>query len=195
MLFCGGMGQTRLAFLITTASNVFALIASYMLIFGRGLPAIGPYGAIWGTVLSQFSGGVLVLIVLVRHESIRLRPGLMFCYRPAIIARIIAVSLPAALEQLALQGGRIVYTFMLAGVGAVQFAAHQIALQAESILLFAWFCFFGCGHDADWDLSRQGTAAPGGSICMGNQSNCYRGHDADERDLYRLCPAAYWLVY
>ncbi|MDR3588086.1 MAG: MATE family efflux transporter [Negativicutes bacterium] len=136
-----GMGLTRPAFLITTASNILALIVSYMLIFGRGVPAFGPYGAMWGTVVSQLAGGLMVLAVLTRNQRIRLGPQLVFSYRPAVVARIVAISLPAALEQTAMQGGRIAFTFMLAGIGAVQFAAHQIAVQAESLSFMPGFGF------------------------------------------------------
>jgi len=136
-----GMGQTRPAFLITTSSNILALFVSYILIFGRGVPALGPYGAMWGTVISQLTGGVLVLLVLARNKRIRLRPQIIFRYRAAVVARILAISLPAALEQVAMQGGRIVFTFMLAGVGAVQFAAHQIAVQSESLSFMPGFGF------------------------------------------------------
>jgi putative MATE family efflux protein len=136
-----GMGQTRLAFFITTGGNCVSLLAGYMLIFGKGAPMLGPYGAAWGTVLYQVTGGLAVLAVLAANARTRLRPPLVWCYRPAVIARIVAISVPAALEQLAMQGGRIVFTFMLAGVGAVQFAAHQIAVQAESISFMPGFGF------------------------------------------------------
>lgn len=136
-----GMGQTRGAFLITTASNILALTVSYLLIFGRGLPELGAYGAAWGTALSQLAGGFLVIAALFANDRTRLRPGLVISWQPAVVSRILAVSLPAAGEQVAMQGGRIVFTFMLAGVGAVQFAAHQIAVQAESISFMPGFGF------------------------------------------------------
>lgn len=136
-----GMGQTRGAFFITTASNIIALAVSYLFIFGKGLPALGAYGAAWGTALSQLAGGLFVIAALLADSRIRLRPGLVLSWRPAVAARILAISLPAAGEQAAMQGGRIVFTFMLASVGAVQFAAHQIAVQAESISFMPGFGF------------------------------------------------------
>lgn len=136
-----GMGQTRGAFLITTASNALALTVSYLLIFGKGLPALGPYGAAWGTAFSQLAGGLLVIAALATNDRTRLRLGHVLHWQQAVISRILAISLPAAGEQLAMQGGRIVFTFMLAGVSAVQFAAHQIAVQAESISFMPGFGF------------------------------------------------------
>lgn len=134
-----GMGDTRMPFLITTFSNIVAVVLNYLLIFGVGLPELGPYGAAWGCAVSQLVGALTVVAVLAVHRRIRLNPQLVFRYRPEAVAAILAVSIPAGGEQLALQSGRIVFTFMLASVGAVQFAAHQVALQAESISFMPGF--------------------------------------------------------
>lgn len=136
-----GLGKTRTAFYISSFSNSVALAVSFMLINGWGLSGIGPYGAAWGTGLSQLLGGVIVLVVLVKMPAIKLRWHDVFSVHTEIIRRIIDISVPAGLEQLALQGGRVTYTFMLANAGAVQFAAHQIAVQVESISFMPGFGF------------------------------------------------------
>jgi putative MATE family efflux protein len=137
-----GVGNTRTAFFVTTAANISALLISYMLIFGKGLPAFGPLGAAWGTTLSQIVGGVIVLFVLMSSRgNVKLRPRDILRIDMSTIRRILRLSIPAALEQLAMQGGRIVFTFLLAGVGSVQFAAHQIAIQIESISFMPGFGF------------------------------------------------------
>ncbi len=130
-----GMGETRRAFVISTASNLIGLAVSAALAFGWLGPGLGAYGVAWGNILFQLLGGVMVLAVLAADPRIRLRAKMVLRYDRAVIARILAISLPAAGEQLAMQGGRIAFTFMLAGVGTVQFAAHQIAVQAESFSL------------------------------------------------------------
>ncbi|HMM21979.1 MAG TPA: MATE family efflux transporter [Selenomonadales bacterium] len=134
-----GMGQTRVAFFITTLSNAIAIGFGSVLIFGWGLPAQGPLGAAYGIAASQLAGGLVVLAVLASNSRTRLTPGLVLTYHAPIVARILNISIPAALEQLALQGGRMAFTFMLAGVGAVQFAGHQIAVQAESLSFMPGF--------------------------------------------------------
>ncbi|HWQ60728.1 MAG TPA: MATE family efflux transporter [Negativicutes bacterium] len=136
-----GMGETRRAFLITTASNLIGLAASAAMAFGWVGPVLGAYGVAWGNVLYQIIGGVTVIAALAAHPRTRLRPQDLFRCDRGVIARILDISLPAAGEQLAMQGGRIVFTFMLASVGTVQFAAHQIAVQAESISFMPGFGF------------------------------------------------------
>lgn len=136
-----GLGKTRLAFWITLSSNVVSLLVCYLMIHGIFLPYSGPYGAAWGTGLYQLVGGVLACGVLFFSRQIRMGWQDVFVFRKAVIKRILDISVPAALEQLSLQGGRVAYTFLLAEVGAVEFAAHQIALQVESISFMPGFGF------------------------------------------------------
>ena len=136
-----GMGKTQTAFYITLFSNISAIFIAYVLVFGHGLPAMGPYGAAWGMGVSQLVGAVAALIALNRTQKVQLSWRHVLVIRSKAIARIVDISVPAALEQLAMQSGRIVFTFMLAGVGSQQFAAHQIALQVESISFLPGFGF------------------------------------------------------
>lgn len=136
------MGQTRLVFYMTTANIILALMTSYLLIFvGLGGLPMEAYGAAWGLAFSQLSGGLIALAVLIYHPQIRLRWKDVCQCRAELVTAIIRISSPVALEQLALQGGRLVFTFMLAGAGVVQFAGHQIAVQVESISFIPGFGF------------------------------------------------------
>lgn len=135
------MSRTKAAFVITTTANILYLAVSVMLIFGWGVPPIGVDGVAWGVIIFQLFGGSAVLAVLAVIPDVRLRFADIFVLRPVIIKQVLDISIPAAIEQLALQGGRIVFTFLLVGAGAVQFAAHQIAAQVESISFLPGFGF------------------------------------------------------
>lgn len=136
-----GLGETRLAFFITSSANLLSLVICYCMIHGVILPYAGPYGAAWGTGFYQVVGGILAAAVLFSKKEIGLRWRDVFCLHREVIKRVLDISVPAALEQVSLQGGRVGYTFLLAKVGAVQFAAHQIALQIESISFLPGFGF------------------------------------------------------
>lgn len=136
-----GIGKTRTAFFIGTFSNLLSLLLAYLLIFGVGLPQFGAMGAAWSAGLSQLAGGVTAVAVLKRDVDIRLRWQDVIQWQTETIRKILRISLPAAFEQMALQGGRVTFTFVLAGVGAVQFAAHQIAMQVESLSFLPGFGF------------------------------------------------------
>ncbi len=136
-----GIGKTKTAFYITISNNILAVLISYLLVFGQGVPSLGPYGAAWGMGLAQLTGGVAALLVLGQLAQVRISWRHILTVKRETLKRIVNISVPAALEQLAMQGGRLVFTFMLAGVGAVQFAGHQIALQIESMSFMPGFGF------------------------------------------------------
>ena len=136
-----GLSKTKTAFYIGTFSNLLSIALAYLFIFGVGVPAIGAMGAAWGMVIAQLCGGIVAMRVISRDPQIRLQWRDVFRWDAVTIRRILEISLPAAVEQAALQGGRVFFTFMIASVGAVQFAAHQIAVQIESVSFLPGFGF------------------------------------------------------
>ena len=136
-----GLSKTKTAFYIGSFSNLLSIALAYLFIFGVGVPAVGAMGAAWGMVIAQLCGGIIAMRVISRDPQIRLHWRDIFRWDAVTIRRILEISLPAAVEQAALQGGRVFFTFMIASVGAVQFAAHQIAVQIESVSFLPGFGF------------------------------------------------------
>ena len=135
------VGRTIDSFRVSVVNNGTNIFVSYLLIYGIGLPRLEAFGAAWGTALGQLLGGTLAVVLLVRSPLIGLRFSDVFSCRRQEVERILRISIPAAVEQAAMQGGRIAFTFLLVGVGTVQFAAHQIAMQVESISFLPGFGF------------------------------------------------------
>ena len=138
-----GSGNTRLPFLISTGGNVLTIVLAAVLISGRGAtPAMGALGVAWGYNISESLNALVVLAVLGSGRW-RLRVAAADVLRPdrPALRRIMRLSVPAGGEQFLLQMGRLVYTFMLVSLGTMQFAAHQIALQLESISYSPGFGF------------------------------------------------------
>jgi len=73
-------------------------------------------------------------------DRLRLRPRLL---RPDAVPlrRILNIGLPAGAEQLMMRLGMITYATTVAALGTAAFAAHQIALQAESLSYMPGFGF------------------------------------------------------
>ena len=137
-----GLAKTRTAFFIGTFSNLLSIGLSYLLIFGIVFPPMGAMGVAWGMGIAQLCGGLLALRILAADSHIRLQPQSILSWHWPTVQRILQISLPAAVEQAALQGGRVVFTFLLAAVGAAQFAAHQITVQIESVSFLPGFGFY-----------------------------------------------------
>jgi len=120
---------------IGIVSNLVNVVFNYLMIYGHlGFPRLEVAGAAWATLLSRIVGCFMVLaflttgrfvITLHRHED----------YRPRreTVARIMRVGLPAAVEQFMMRGGQMFFVRIVASLGTVTYAAHQVALNVESL--------------------------------------------------------------
>jgi putative MATE family efflux protein len=128
-----GMGQTRLAFIIAAVNYTVTLAATAFLVYC--LPGPGVFGAVWGAGLGAAASAVATLAILCSHRQLKLRLRHLCSISPAIVSRLVRISLPVAWEQVALQLGFTLYSFELVNVGVKQFAGNQIAQQLEGIPL------------------------------------------------------------
>ncbi|MDA0336122.1 MAG: MATE family efflux transporter [bacterium] len=127
-----GAGDTRTPLLVMTVVNVINVVIAWVLVEGIGpFPALGVAGAAWGSAAGRLVGGLLVLALLLGgRDGLRLRwrgPDREMAWR------ILRVGLPASLDQLIFRLGMLVWVRMVASLGTVAYAAHQIALNGESI--------------------------------------------------------------
>ena len=166
-----GSGDTRSPMLVMLAVNIVNIAVAYLFIYGPGpFPQLGVEGSALGAAAGRGVGGLLVTGLLLRGRAIRrrstsavaeeqgaesalesgsaatgvdklrLRPRLL---RPDVIPlrRILNIGLPAGAEQLMMRLGMITYATTVAALGTAAFAAHQIALQAESLSYMPGFGF------------------------------------------------------
>ncbi len=137
-----GFGDTRTPMLIMLAVNVVNIGTAYVAIYGAGpVPAMGVAGSAIGAATARGVGGLLVTALLLRGSNgLRLRLGRLIPDR-AQIKRIANIGLPAGAEQLLMRGAQATFAATVATLGTQAFAAHQIALQAESLSFTPGFGF------------------------------------------------------
>jgi Na+-driven multidrug efflux pump len=165
-----GAGDTRSPMLVMLAVNAVNIAVAYALIYGPGpFPELGVAGSALGAAVGRGVGGLLVTWLLLKGRRVRtasgapaatrrgveaadiqiptttparlsLRPGQL---RPdlAQLRRIANIGLPAGAEMLMMRLGLIAYATTVAALGTAAFAAHQIALQAESLSYMPGFGF------------------------------------------------------
>lgn len=129
-----GAGNTKVPMTVATTINIVNVALSYPLIFGKfGIPAMGLVGAAWALVISQVVGAILALYILYfRQTSLSLKfNGLKFVWKDA--RQILTIGVPAATENLMMNFGGIMLTSLVASFGAVELAAHQQGMTAESL--------------------------------------------------------------
>jgi putative MATE family efflux protein len=130
-----GSGDTRTPMRITAIMNVWNVIAAAALIFGPGpLPALRIAGAGLATASARLLGGTLAFLAICQGRTLlRVRPRQLLHYDPSIVRTMVRLSLPTAGEAAIRQTGSLLFMRIVASLGDVAVAAHQIAVNIESL--------------------------------------------------------------
>lgn len=138
-----GAGDTKTPMRITATANVVNAIGNYLLIFGIGVfPRLEVRGAAVATTIAHCVGAFLAIRVLFGGKSVvRLSFHDDFLPDATILKRILNVGIPAGMEQGVMRVGQLAFTMILSSLGTVAYAAHRIAMQAESLSFMPGFGF------------------------------------------------------
>ena len=136
-----GAGDTLTPMIITLIMNCVNILFNWLLIFGIWIfPHMEVVGAAWATSIAYTVGAVLIFHKLLSRKSI-----LTISFRniidvnKSIIKRILRVSLPAALDASLTQMGYLFLIKIIAMLGTVALAAHQIAIRIEALSFMLGF--------------------------------------------------------
>jgi multidrug resistance protein, MATE family len=137
-----GTGDTRSPMLIMLVVNIINIAVAYCFIYGLGpLPQLGVAGSAIGAAAGRATGGLLVTLLLLRgRNGLRLRLRQM-APDSLQMKRIANIGLPAGAEQLMMRIGMTAYVTTVAALGTASYAAHQLALQGESLAFMPGFGF------------------------------------------------------
>ncbi len=137
-----GAGDTRSPMLIMLVVNVVNIVVAYLFIYGPGpFPSLGVTGSALGAAAGRGTGGVLVTILLWRGRA-NLKLHLAGLVPDATqVKRIFNIGLPAGAEMLMMRLGMTAYVTTVAALGTKPYAAHQLALQGESLAFMPGFGF------------------------------------------------------
>ncbi len=121
--------DTKTPMIINLAVNILNVVLNYLFIYGCGL---GVTGAAAATALSYGISGILMFAAYRRNEYLcwewkKFRPD------TAIIRECIQLSLPVLGTGITSCFGYVVFASLVTGMGNTVFAAHSIAVTAETI--------------------------------------------------------------
>jgi putative MATE family efflux protein len=130
-----GSGDTRTPLVVTFIMNICNVLAATALIFGLGsLPALGLPGAAWATASARLLGGVLALyLVMSGKRFLRVDWRDMLHWDGPLIGQMFRLSVPAGSESVILRLGFVLFMRIVSALGEVPLAAHQIAVNVESL--------------------------------------------------------------
>ncbi|MBQ4502020.1 MAG: MATE family efflux transporter, partial [Spirochaetales bacterium] len=121
--------DTRTPFVINLLANILNVILNYLLIYTAGL---GVTGAAIATAVSSALAGMVMFIVMMRSQVLRceIRP---LRFDRDIFRETVRIGLPALATSTASCLGHIVFASLVSSMGTTVFAAHSIALSAETL--------------------------------------------------------------
>lgn len=131
-----GIGNTRIAMMITIFSNLLNIVLNYILIYGKlGFPAYGLNGAGYATLISRLVMPVIFVLLAIRNPKFtKYFQGAWHArFEMQKIKRILSIGLPIGLqmviEVLAFSAGAV----MMGWISEESLAGHQIALSMASM--------------------------------------------------------------
>lgn len=136
-----GAGDTKTPMKVTIVINCINILFNWLLIFGIGpFPRWGVAGAAWATAIAYTIGTVLLCTKLFTGRCIlriSIRQIIQFHFES--VKRIIRISIPAAIDAFLTQIGFLIFAKIVAILGTIPLAAHQIAIRVESISFMPGF--------------------------------------------------------
>ena len=126
-----GAGDTKTPMRINITANLLNVIGNAILIYGLlGAPELGATGAAISTALSHVFTSIMLSRYIVREDStIHISLKHRFKFNKSVIYNLIKIGIPASLEQLAMRGGILMFSKIIASLGTVAYATHQIAIN------------------------------------------------------------------
>jgi len=124
-------GNTRAPMNVALWMNILHIGLDYLLIFGLGSwLGWGVAGAAWATVIVRVLG-TMALYYYIRKSSVSFS---LFdsADSKSLIAPIIRLATPAAIERLIMRLGQVLYFGLIVVIGTETFAAHTIAGNIET---------------------------------------------------------------
>ena len=125
-----GAGDTRLPMKINLGVNFLNVLGNAVLIYGLfGFPQLGIVGAGISTSLSHLLASFILFSYIFKGKSIVSLSLSPFEFRKDTIYNLARIGIPASLEQISLRVGIVLFARIVASLGTVTFAAHQICLS------------------------------------------------------------------
>ncbi len=133
--FFEGLGNTKIAMLITLISNGVNIFLNYILIFGKfGFPVLGLNGAGIGTLISRLVMPVLFIFFIWKRSSYinYFREAWLQPIEIKRIKEVLRIGIPIAFQIIVEVMAFGIGAVMMGWLGTTPLAAHQVALGMAS---------------------------------------------------------------
>ena len=133
-----GAGNTKIPLLINGGMNILNIIISSILIYGVfSWDGLGFAGAGLGLTISRYIGAIAIIAVLATGFTPALRLPLKGYLKPlnfAIIWEVMGIGIPASIESVLFNSGKLLTQMFVAGMGTDVIAGNFIAFSVASLI-------------------------------------------------------------
>jgi len=127
-----GAGDTKTPMKISIFMNIINVCLTYTFINILGM---GIIGAALGIAIARVSGGIIILIVLLRGSKIlKLTNIKQFKFDKALFKPIFGIGVPASVESLLFNGGKLITQIFIVNMGTIAIASNAIAGSVATML-------------------------------------------------------------
>nr|WP_322555355.1 EmmdR/YeeO family multidrug/toxin efflux MATE transporter [Kosakonia sacchari] len=133
-----GAGNTKIPLLINGGMNILNILISSVLIYGLfGWKGMGFAGAGLGLTISRYIGAVAIIWVLMIGFNPALRIPLKSYFEKlnfGIIWEVMGIGIPASIESVLFNGGKLLTQMFVAGMGTNVIAGNFIAFSVAALI-------------------------------------------------------------
>lgn len=127
-----GAGDTKTPMKISIFMNIINVCLTYTFINILGM---GIIGAALGIAIARVSGGIIILIVLLRGSKIlKLTNIKEFKFDKSLLKLIFGIGIPASVESLLFNGGKLITQIFIVNMGTIAIASNAIAGSVATML-------------------------------------------------------------
>ncbi len=161
--FTDGLERTRTAMLLSLAALPRNIFINWLLVYGTwGFPRLELRGAGYGTLITRILILLVFIVVIMIHPyfskflAIRKKQWVL---KKQTIKELLHIGVPSSLQAALESGAFAVSGIVIGTLGAIQLAAHQIALSCASLAFMV-----------SWGLAQGGSIRISNSMGRGNWS-------------------------
>lgn len=139
-----GVGDTKTPMKISIIMNILNVILSYTFIYGFsfhnahinfGIPGYGVKGAAIGIAISRTAGTIMYLLILIcGTKTIRLKVEKDFKISFDILKSIFGIGLPASVENVLFNVGKLITQVFIVGLGTASIAGNYVASSVFGLI-------------------------------------------------------------
>lgn len=130
-----GAGNTKISMATNMTSNIVNVVFNYLLIYGNfGFPRLGVRGAAIATAIGIACGLIIALYSVFKNDCyVRLSIKDSWLPDKQTLRIIVDIGGAAMVEQVFMRIGFMTYVKLVAGLGVIDYATHQISMQMLSL--------------------------------------------------------------